>query len=93
LPVKNFDESAGEAFNKTGGRLSLYPPCGGIILAQPVSQITLIILIKKNKETDMGESFLIQSANILRITRIIRISWIKKNPIIADYTGFNDFAD
>lgn len=38
-PLKFTVESGGVAFNKTGGNVSLGPPEGGIILAQPVGTL------------------------------------------------------
>ncbi len=46
LPVKLVIESAGLAAIKTGGRLSLGPPEGGTILAQPEAPIIRIVLMK-----------------------------------------------
>ena len=54
LPVKLVEESFGVAAIKTGGRLSLGPPLGGIILAQPeplMIRIALIKIIKRKKYT------------------------------------------
>ena len=56
LPVKLVQESLGVASLKTGGRLSLGPPPGGIILAQPelvMMKVTLIKMIKREKYAEM----------------------------------------
>ncbi len=56
LPVKLVAESLGVASIKTGGRLSLGPPPGGIILAQPelvMIKITPIKMIKREKDAEM----------------------------------------
>jgi len=54
-PLKLRVESAGSAFTKRGGKESLGPPSGGIILAQPGPVIKLvkkIMRVQTNKKTD-----------------------------------------
>ena len=46
-------ESPGVAFNKTGGRESLGPPDGGMILAQPGPLITLIVMTNMRTADDI----------------------------------------
>ena len=46
LPVKLVTESLGLAAIKTGGRLSLGPPDGGMMLAQPEVPMIKMVLMK-----------------------------------------------
>jgi hypothetical protein len=45
LPSKFFEESGGFALTNSGGRLSLNPPAGGTILAQPEPLMMLMEMI------------------------------------------------
>ena len=51
LPLKFVAESFGLAATKTGGMLSLGPPPGGIILAQP-ERLVITIALKRNIERE-----------------------------------------
>jgi len=55
-------ESLGKATTNLGGKLSLGPPPGGIILAQPV-RYRLITNMRATAPTDLN-IFCIESANI-----------------------------
>jgi hypothetical protein len=57
LSLKFLEESGGEALTSNGGRLSLGPPSGGIIFAQPGPLITLRNVIRMIKEEDIMDNF------------------------------------
>jgi hypothetical protein len=57
LSLKFLEESGGEALTSNGGRLSLGPPSGGIIFAQPGPLITLMRQIKMSREKDIIDNF------------------------------------
>jgi hypothetical protein len=65
FPLKFIVESFGTALTKTGGKESLGPPVGGIILAQPELIKPVIKLIKPIANTNELKIFFIKScANI-----------------------------
>jgi hypothetical protein len=59
LPVKLILESVGVASMRIGGRVSLGPPVGGIILAQPEEPIIKIVLKKTRIRERYREAFFI----------------------------------
>lgn len=72
LPVKLVDESLGADSINTGGRLSLGPPVGGIMLAQPVELEMNIIAIKNiERESRLVLVFFITVTVLCKLTSII----------------------
>ena len=66
FPVKLSAESFGFALSKRGGKESLGPPCGGMILAHPESPIKPIKEIIKTRKNDIAEYCFIKVANLTR---------------------------
>jgi hypothetical protein len=71
LPLKLIEESLGVALTRAGGRESLGPPEGGIILAQPGAQ--MILMMRTNRNKTVKRNFLF-------------MYWRKHKPKTADLT-------
>jgi hypothetical protein len=65
--VKFVVESGGSALNNCGGIVSLGPPCGGIILAQPVP-VNKAKTIEKRIKQKNKRGFIKTAANITALS-------------------------